>query len=131
MSTPMRLSDKLVHEAEAEGQAFMRSAPKQIEYWAWLGKTVSGSVSSDDLLALAQGLADVKIELSPSALLDPGEVLVQVNKDRIAGHLSKIIKQTGTVYGASRNHPGMLERTLPDGTCELGHFRDGKFISSR
>jgi hypothetical protein len=38
MSKAIKLSDELVHEATAYAKAEHRSAPKQIEYWARIGK---------------------------------------------------------------------------------------------
>jgi len=38
MAKPIKLSDELVNEATAHGKAQHRSPPKQIEYWARIGK---------------------------------------------------------------------------------------------
>lgn len=38
MSTAIKLSDELVKSAKASGRAELRSPPKQIEYWARIGK---------------------------------------------------------------------------------------------
>ncbi len=38
MAKPIKLSDELVNEATAHGKAQHRSPPKQIEYWARMGK---------------------------------------------------------------------------------------------
>jgi|TARA_R110001606_G_scaffold366348_2_gene521480 hypothetical protein len=38
MATAIKLSDKLVGEAKVSGLALHRSPPKQIEYWAAIGK---------------------------------------------------------------------------------------------
>jgi len=38
MAKPIKLSDKLINEATAHGKAQHRSPPKQIEYWARMGK---------------------------------------------------------------------------------------------
>lgn len=38
MATAIKLSDLLVQEAKPYAQAMHRSIPKQIEYWARLGK---------------------------------------------------------------------------------------------
>ena len=40
MATAIKLSDLLVQEAKPYAQAMHRSIPKQIEYWARLGKVV-------------------------------------------------------------------------------------------
>ncbi|NOQ63116.1 MAG: hypothetical protein GQ582_01225 [Methyloprofundus sp.] len=38
MAKAIKLSDELVHDAAINGKAQHRSAPKQIEYWAKIGK---------------------------------------------------------------------------------------------
>lgn len=38
MSTAIKLSDHIVREAKRYGAVYSRSTPKQIEYWATLGK---------------------------------------------------------------------------------------------
>jgi len=38
MSKPVKLSDELVNDAETHSRAHHRSTPKQIEYWARIGK---------------------------------------------------------------------------------------------
>lgn len=36
--TSIRVSSEIVHQAQAYGKVFNRSAPKQIEYWSRIGK---------------------------------------------------------------------------------------------
>lgn len=38
MSTTIKLSDELIDEARIHAKAMHRSTPKQVEYWARLGK---------------------------------------------------------------------------------------------
>jgi len=38
MAKPIKLSDALIHDATVYGRAMHRSPPKQIEYWARIGK---------------------------------------------------------------------------------------------
>ncbi len=54
MPTPMRINDSLFKEAEAEAEGVLmrRSAAKQVEFWAELGKHLSRKSSNDDILAL-------------------------------------------------------------------------------
>ena len=40
MATALKLSDELIEIAKTHAAAQLRSVPKQIEYWARLGKTV-------------------------------------------------------------------------------------------
>lgn len=60
MSYPVKISDELGAEARRYGAAFSRSAAKQIEYWARIGKIaeenpdLSYSFIQDILLAQAE-----------------------------------------------------------------------------
>ena len=40
VSKAIKLSEELIHDAVTNGKAQHRSAPKQIEYWARIGKIV-------------------------------------------------------------------------------------------
>ena len=40
MAVTLKLSDELVHDAKPHAAAEHRSVPKQIEYWARIGKAV-------------------------------------------------------------------------------------------
>src|SRR5690606_41967593 len=62
MATAIRIDDKLVREASAEAQLQRRSTPKQMEYWAEIGRIVAGEVSAEDLISIAQGNRRVRVE---------------------------------------------------------------------
>lgn len=131
MSTALRLNNKLVHEAEAEGRVFKRSAPKQIEYWAEIGKAISQVVSNNDVLALTQGLAQVRIEMATSNPVDPDAIFDRITTQHTNRQLSPKVTQAQVVYEASRTSPGLLDRINPDGSRDTGHFRDGFFTPSK
>jgi len=38
MSTTIRISETMIHEAQVFGKIYNRSVPKQIEYWSKIGK---------------------------------------------------------------------------------------------
>lgn len=127
MSTALRLNNKLVREAEAEGQVFKRSAPKQIEYWAEIGKAISQVVSSNDVLALTQGLAQVRIEMAASNPVDPDAVFARIDQQRTNSQLGATVTRAAVVYEASRTQAGFLDRINPDGSRDTGHFHNGLF----
>jgi hypothetical protein len=93
MSTPIRLDDQLVRDAETEAASHKRTPPKQIEYWAEIGKTVSRFASSNDLLALIQGVAEVTITPPPSKPIEPSDVFNKLDQDRKQGTLSHKVTQ--------------------------------------
>lgn len=128
MSTAIRLDDQLIQAAEAEGAVHKRTPPKQIEYWAEIGKAVSRCVPSGDLLALMQGIAQVNISLPESVSVVPGSIFEQLENDRQQGTLSQKIKKTAYCYETSQTRPGLLDRVEADGSRQTGHFRNGEFI---
>ena len=128
MSTAIRLDDQLVQAAEIEAANHKRTPPKQIEYWAEIGKAVSRSARSSDLLALMQGIAQVSILPPQSVSVASDNVFDQLEEDRQQGTLSQKIAKTNYRYEASQTRPGLLDRVELNGTRQTGHFRDGEFV---
>ena len=66
MATTIKLSDEIISEARRYGEVYSRSTPKQIEYWANIGKIaeenpdLSYSFIKDILLAKAE-LDDARV----------------------------------------------------------------------
>lgn len=64
MAKPIKLSEDLVNDATAQGKAQHRTPPKQIEYWARVGKLAdenpdfSLSFVKDILIGLEEAKAD-------------------------------------------------------------------------
>ncbi|MCF6355843.1 MAG: ParD-like family protein [Candidatus Polarisedimenticolaceae bacterium] len=130
MSTALRLDDRLVHEAEAEAGLLKRTVPKQIEYWAEIGKLVIHQVTPHDLLALSQGLAQVQVVPVASMPINTDELFAVVKQESRSGHLSRSVTQAKIYYEASTTELGLLDQVLPDGSREMGHFLNGQFIVS-
>jgi hypothetical protein len=128
MSIALRLNDDLVHEAETEALLNKRTAPKQIEYWAQIGKSVARNASASDLLALMQGFAQVQVNHIPSAPVNPDEVFAAVEQARQDGALRDAVSRSQVIYETSQTHPGLLDRVFPNGRRHSGHFRNGEFI---
>ena len=61
-TSPMRLDTDLVAAAKREGSIKKRSAPKQIEYWAELGKAIEHVLDYNEIIAVIQGLKKIKLE---------------------------------------------------------------------
>ena len=62
MSQQIRLDSDLINLASMEASLNKRSVPKQIEYWAELGRMVSKVLNIHDVLALVQGTKRLKME---------------------------------------------------------------------
>ncbi len=128
MSIPLRVNETLFKEAEAEGLFMRRSAAKQVEFWAELGRNLAQSVTSTDILALMQGIARVRIELPETRAIDPLDVFSKVDIARQSGELGASITREHLYYEASRQSPGLLDEVSPEGSRRSGRFIDGNFI---
>ncbi len=128
MSTAIRLSDNLVREAESEAALYKRTTPKQLEYWAEIGKLVARSASGEELLYLMEDLAEVKVSPRTSRPLDADAVFAAADRQRADGGLAQRVTRAGVRYEASRARPGLLERITADGRRQTGRFVNGEFI---
>lgn len=127
MTTPIRLEDTLVRQAAAEAQVQRRSTPKQIEFWAEIGRAIAGEVSAEDLIAISQGVRRVKVEPVLPEPVTSDELWADVAADQESGELSRHISRGRIVYQASEHHPGYLDAIYPDGQKITGQFRNGRF----
>ncbi len=129
MSTSLRVNDSLFQDAEVEGSFMNRSTAKQVEFWAELGKRVAQSVTPVDMLALMQGIANVRVELPDSQPIDSEKVFAAVEEARSSYQLGNQVTRGGLYYEASKSRPGLLDRVMPDGVRHVGHFENGSFVA--
>ena len=124
-TSPMRLDSALVAAAKREGSIKKRSAPKQIELWAELGKAVEHVLNYQDVFAVIQGLKKVKVE---SVAVDPADVFNSLEDSRKKGELTKKVTSAAIYFEASRKQPGLLDRVnTATGERQTGRFCDGEF----
>ena len=129
MAGPIRLDDGIISLATASASLEKRSVPKQIEYWAEIGRRIEQHVDRKGILALIQGLAEVDVRPVNSAPVDIDDVFGQLNADRTSGKLSEAVTQASFVYEASEAHPGFLDRIGKDGQRTTGYFQNGDFVA--
>lgn len=127
MASPMRLNPELIRAAEAESLLHKRSVPRQIEFWAELGRQLADVLSMEDLLAVRQGLARLELKPVQGAPLDTDEVFAEVSELRDSGGLYEAVTEADFHYEPSRHKAGMLDRVFRDGRRETGSFQDGEF----
>jgi hypothetical protein len=128
MASPVRLSHSLIREAEKEGDVKRRTVPKQIEFWAELGKAVERVISPAEAYAVIQGLKQIKTEPVPNVKADPNEVFKDLEKKRKQNMLSSEVTSSRYIYEASPEHPGLLTRVDSEtGKRQTGSFKNGKF----
>ena len=128
LKSAIRLDPVLVHEAEMEAHIHKRTTPKQIEYWAEIGKKVSEFIDLTDLLAVSQGIALIEIKEKVSYSVDSEKIFSRVEAESASGYLSEKVTNAAVSYEADVARPGVLIRINSDGSRDVGHFRNGKFF---
>ena len=132
MPSPLRLSTALVEAAEKEGALQKRSTPKQIEFWAELGKAVDGVIDSADVVAVIQGLKKIKVEPVTSMAVDPRNVFDSLETIRNSGALAEEVTSASVYYETSLSRPGLLDRVSSrTGERQTGQFHKGEFKVQR
>ena len=128
MASPMRLNAALVEAAEREGAIQKRSIPKQIEFWAEIGKAVENVIDLADVLAITQGLKRIRLEPIASAPIEVDEVFQNVDARRKSGTLADEVTSAAVYYEASPSRPGLLDRVnSATGERRTGQFVNGEF----
>ena len=126
-SRPIRLDAELIAAAELQGKAAHRSAPSQIEFWASIGRRLAPSLSSNDLVAIGQGLARIRIETGPSNRVDPDAVFTAVAQHRNTPFVSTAAHPASFQYESSQT-VGYIDRVDADGTRTTGKMVNGQFV---
>ena len=131
MTNPMRLDSALVEAAKREAALQKRSIPKQIEFWAELGKAVERVIGIEEVIAVTQGLKQLKLENIVSSSADPDDVFDSLEQSRASGSLSDNVSAAVVYYEASTRRPGLLDKVnTATGERQTGRFRDGEFLVS-
>ena len=128
-SNPLRLDRELVRAADAVAKRHKRTVPRQIEYWAELGRAIEPLVDPTVLIALQEGLARLVVEMPPSEPVRPADVFADLEHARNDGDLPMRVSSSPIRYQASAAAPGYLEQIHPDGTKTVGRFRSGRFVA--
>ena len=127
-TSPMRLDADLVEAAKREGSIKKRSAPKQIEFWAELGKAVEHVLDYNDIFAVIQGLKKVKVESVESLAVDPADVFNTLEDSRKNEELAQKVTSAAIYFEASRRQPGLLDRVnTATGERQTGRFYNVEF----
>lgn len=129
MATPIRLDASLLSAAQRAGAIQKRSIPKQIEFWAELGKSVEHVLDFEDVFAILQGVKRIVLEPVESAVVDSENVFAVLENDRAHHTLSADVTSAAVYFEASRTSPGRLDRVdTRTGERQTGTFKDGAFV---
>ena len=127
-TSPLRLDSMLVAAAKREGAIKRRSAPKQIEYWADLGKAVEHVLDYNDIFVVIQGFKRIKVETVKPRAVNPSEVFNSLEESRKSKKLAENVTSSAVYFEASRKRPGLLDKVnTVTGERQTGTFRNGKF----
>jgi len=127
-TSPMRLNEQLVSEAQAISALLNRSAAEQIEYWSELGKRVSAELTPAQTIQIMTGIGKIVVETPHYEPLDVLALASEVEADSQSGALSQELLEKGqTLYSPASEGGGVLEAHYPDGKIKKGLFIDGKF----
>lgn len=110
MTKPIRLNPEFMSEVERYAALEHRSLPKQVEYWASLGKIVARHLRPEDSLALMQGLVTIRIEHTEPQGVDVDDVLARLEADSHSGRLPNLVTGSAFRYGIDPTDPGRLVR---------------------
>lgn len=127
-SNPLRLDAALVRQAKATARLQKRTLPRQIEYWAELGRAIESMLSQEQLLAVREGLAKLVVDHISSAPVSSDEVFADVEQFRNDESSPAQVTRAKVRYQRSESHPGFLEQIATDGTRKVGEFKDGLFV---
>jgi hypothetical protein len=127
-ASPIRLERNLMDAAKLVGVTLHRTPAEQVEYWADIGRKVSGLVDPVQLLAVKAGLMSLRVEETKPPPVDPDAVFRQLAQQRESGALQSAIASGSVRYQASTDVPGMLEACHPDGRVVRGRYKEGEFL---
>ncbi len=127
-SKPLRLDLELVHAAGAAAKRHKRSVPRQIEFWAELGRAVERSLDHEALIAVHEGLARLVVEMAPSAPVRSDDIFAALEASRSKGTLPDRVAEGPVRYQACPQRPGLLEQLRGDDSRVIGRFTGGRFV---
>lgn len=128
MSKPIRIDPSILERAEVEGRLYRRSPPKQIEFWAEIGRQVSSLIDAKDLFAVFTGAAAIEVTHKHSHPVSTAAVLNELKAGRETGELRRLVTGAIARYGVDEN--GRICRITADGRETYGNLVDGLFVPS-
>jgi len=126
-ASPIRLQQELMQSATLAAALAHRSASEQVEYWAFLGRSIAKTLDSESILAIRSGLAQLKIENIEAPVIDPDSVFSALEEERQSGLLAETVTASPVRYQASSLYPGQLEEIDSAGKLTVGQFNHGIF----
>ena len=128
---PVRISDEFLAEAKIAAEREMRSLPKQVEYWADIGKLVARVLDPVTLAAVRGGTLTLAAIEKPSRAVDVDQVLAELEHDRADGTLAESVTRAKRVYQVDPYDPERLQCIDASGRRQSGRFIEGRFVAEQ
>ena len=126
----VRLSNELYEAADAIAEATLRSAQKQLEYWAQLGRLADGMMSNVEAAALLSHESFISdISLHKNVVPRAEDVMAQIQQDRADGTLKAKVTQAPIVYDVADDGIS-IRRIDAAGNATVGSLVDGNFVQA-
>ena len=131
MPQPVKISDTLLEAAREAAPLANRSVTAQIEHWAALGRSVEGSLTTDQATTLKRAVREpaahyaISNETVAAALAQAlGKALSSASRAEFRAELAALGQPS---YGTDPALPGFVVRNNPDGTRTAGRWINGDF----
>ena len=123
----VRVCRTLFERADRHAAVARRSAQKQIELWAELGRLVEAGLGAREVHALLEGRGRIaRIDVVADRVPDATTVLAELEADRAAGTLAASVTSAEVAHDLAED--GALRRHGADGSVSVGELIDGEFV---
>lgn len=126
---PLRLRASLYQIAAQHAAREHRSIPKQVEYWAEIGRWIASKIDDREIYALLADNATINITMRPSVAVSVDQAHISLEQARSSGALSSAI-QAEFIYDTDPTKPDFIRETASNGTQRYGKFVDGEFVEA-
>ena len=126
----VRLSDELYEAADSVAEATLRSAQKQLEYWAQLGRLADGMLTNVEAAALLSNDSFIsEISLFKNSAPRADDIMAEIQQDRANGALKAKVTHASVVYDVAED--GLSIRRIDTaGNVTIGSLVDGSFVEA-
>lgn len=129
----VKLAASIYAAAKESADRNHRSVPKQLEFWADMGRVLDeAGVLKVELMEATRALR-LRSRNTPTRAQELVQELVGFFAEpsaRVRSDFASMIGAAqGPIYGTDPGHPGKFMEKRPDGSEVIGTFRDGTFVA--
>lgn len=133
--SPLTIDSELLAQVQTAAKAANRNVSEQLVLWASLGQILESMLTGSEISALMAGVIEIKVEVSKRGMIDArGNVDIvelamshqsEAGFNKVASQIKKETK--GPLYETVDGRSDLLRQISPDGTVEIGTFKNKKF----